>query len=44
MAARGGRGRGHGRGAPYPPPPLPTTIEQLLTVQTQLMEALVHNQ
>jgi hypothetical protein len=29
---------------PYPPPPPPATIEQLLIVQTQLMEALVQNQ
>ena len=41
-----GRGRGRGRGGvpPYPPPPLPPTIEQLLAVQTQLMQALVQNQ
>jgi len=35
------RGRGRGRGAPVNPP---ATIEQLLAVQTQLMEALVKNQ
>ena len=38
-----GRGRGQGRGGvpPHPPPP---TIEQLLAVQTQLMQTLVQNQ
>ncbi|XP_021311846.1 uncharacterized protein LOC110433666 [Sorghum bicolor] len=35
------RGRGRGRGVPLHPP---ATIEQLLAVQTQLMEALVNNQ
>jgi len=35
------RGRGRGRGAPLN---TPATIEQLLAVQTQLMEALVNNQ
>ena len=35
------RGRGRGRGVPLNPP---ATIEQLLAVQTQLMEALVNNQ
>jgi len=35
------RGRGCGRGVPLNPP---ATIEQLLAVQTQLMEALVNNQ
>ena len=41
-----GRGRGRGRGGvlPHPPPPSPLTIEQLLAVQTQLMQALVQNQ
>ena len=41
-----GRGRGRGRGGapPHPPPPPPLTIEQLLAVQTQLMQALVQNQ
>ena len=29
---------------PHPPPPPPPTIEQLLAVQTQLMQALVQNQ
>ena len=38
-----GRGRGHG-GVPPNPPPSPPTIEQLLVVQTQLMQALVQNQ
>jgi len=37
--------RGRGRGAPNdpPPPPPPATIEQLLAVQTQLMQTLVQN-
>ena len=41
-----GRERGRGRGGvpPHPPPPLPPSIEQLLAVQTQLMQALVQNQ
>ena len=41
-----GRGRGRGRGGvpPHPPPPLPPTIEQLLVVQTQLIQTLVQNQ
>ena len=41
-----GRGRGRGRGGvpPHPPPPLPPSIEQLLAVQTQIMQALVQNQ
>ena len=41
-----GRERGRGRGGvpPHPPPPPPLTIEQLLAVQTQLMQALVQNQ
>ena len=40
-----GRGRGRGRGGvpPHPPPP-PPTIEQLLAIQTQLMQTLVQNQ
>ena len=40
------RGRGLGRGGvpPHRPPPPPPTIEQLLAVQTQLMQALVQNQ
>ena len=42
MSGRG-RGRGHGGVPPHPPPP-PLTIEQLLAVQTQLMQALVQNQ
>ena len=44
MSGRGrGRGRGRGGVPPHPPPP-PPTIEQLLVVQTQLMQALVQNQ
>ena len=43
MSGRG-TGRGHGGVPPHPPPPLPLTIEQLLAVQTQLMQALVQNQ
>ena len=41
-----GKGRDRGRGGvpPHPPPPPPPTIEQLLVVQTQLMQALVQNQ
>ena len=41
-----GRGRDRGRGGvpPHSPLPLPPTIEQLLVVQTQLMQALVQNQ
>ena len=41
-----GRGRGRGRGGvpPHPPPPPPPTIEQVLAVQTQIMQALVQNQ
>ena len=38
-----GRGRGRGGVPPNPPPP-PPTIEQLLAVLTQLMQALVQNQ
>ena len=40
-----GRGRDRGRGGvlPHPPSP-PPTIEQLLAVQTQLMQTLVQNQ
>jgi hypothetical protein len=41
--ARRGRGRGRGGVPPNPPPP-PPTIEQLLVVQTQLMQQLVQNQ
>ena len=44
MAARGGRGRGrgHGRGAPMnPPPPPPVTMEQLMGMQAQLMQAIM---
>ena len=43
MSGRG-RGRGHGGVPPHPPPPPPLTIEQLLAVQTQLMQELVQNQ
>ena len=43
MSGRG-RGRGCGGVPPHPPPPPPPTIEQLLAVQTQLMQALVQNQ
>ena len=39
-----GRDQGHGGVPPHPPPPPPPTIEQLLAVQTQLMQALVQNQ
>ena len=46
MDARGGRGRvhGHGRGAPMnPPPPPPVTMEQLMGMQAQLMEAMMQH-
>lgn len=39
MAARGRRGRGVGNDPPPPPP----SIEQLLAVQTQLMQTLVQH-
>ena len=41
-----GRERGQSRGGvpPHPPPPPPPSIEQLLAVQTQIMQALVQNQ
>ena len=39
-----GRDRGHGSVPPHPPPTPPPTMEQLLAVQTQLMQALVQNQ
>ena len=39
-----GRGRGHGCVPPHPPPPPPPSIEQLLAVQTQIIQALVQNQ
>ena len=44
--SRRGRGRGHGGVVPHPPPPPPPppTTEQLLAVQTQLMQALGQNQ
>ena len=44
MAIRGGRGRGRGRGrgAPVdPPPPPPVTVEQLMGMQAQLMQAMM---
>ena len=44
MAARGGRGRGRGRGRDAlinPPPPPPVTMEQLMGVQAQLMQAMM---
>jgi hypothetical protein len=43
MAERG-RGRGRGGVPPNPPPSPSSTIEQLLAVQTQLMQQLVQNQ
>ena len=43
MSGRG-RGRGHGGVPPHPPPPPPPSIEQLLAVRTQIMQALVQNQ
>ena len=39
-----GRGRGRGHGGVPPHPPLPPIIDQLLVVQTQIMQALVQNQ
>ena len=45
MAARGGRGRGRGRGRDAlinPPPPPPVTMEQILGMQAQLMQAMMH--
>ena len=44
MAARGGRGRGCGRGRDAlinPPPPPPLTMEQLMGMQAQLMQAMM---
>ena len=44
MAARGGRGRGCGRGRDAlmnAPPPLPVTMEQLMGMQAQLMQAMM---
>ena len=44
MAARGGRGRGRGRGHDAlinPPPPPPVTVEQLMGMQAQLMQAMM---
>ena len=41
--SRRGRGRGRGGVPSHPPPPLPPSIEQLLAVETQLMQALVQN-
>ena len=43
MSGRG-QGRGHGGVPPHPLPSPPPTIEQLLAMQTQLVEALVQNQ
>ena len=44
MAARGGRGRGRGRGRDAlinPPPPPLVTMEQLMGMQAQLMQAMM---
>ena len=43
MAARGGRGRGRGHGcdALINPPPPPMTMEQILGMQAQLMQAMM---
>ena len=44
MTARGGRGRGRGRGHDAlmnPPPPPPVTMEQLMGMQAQLMQAMM---
>ena len=44
MATRGGRGRGRGRGCDAlmnPPPPPPVTMEQLMGMQAQLMQAMM---
>ena len=43
MAAKGGRGRGrgHGRGGPMDPPPPQVTVEQLMGMQAQLMQAMM---
>ena len=48
MATRGGRGRGRGRGHgkggpmdPPPPPPPQVTVEQLMGMQAQLMQAMM---
>ena len=44
MAARGGRGRGRGHGHDAlinPPPPPPVTMEQLMGMQAQLMQAMM---
>ena len=44
MAARGGRGRGRGCGREAlinPPPPPPVTVEQLMGMQAQLMQAMM---
>jgi len=42
--AGAGRGRGHGRGVPEnpPPPPSPMTIEQLMGMQANLMQAMMN--
>ena len=43
MATRGGRGRvrGRGRDALINPPPPPVTMEQILGMQAQLMQAMM---
>ena len=44
MATRGGRGRGHGHGRDAlinPPPPPPVTMEQILEMQAQSMQAMM---
>ena len=42
--SRRGRDQGCGGVPPHPPPPPPPSIEQLLVVQTQIMQALVQYQ
>ena len=44
MATRGGRGRGRGHGRDAlinTPPPPPVTMEQLMGMQAQLMQAMM---
>jgi hypothetical protein len=41
MAARGGWGHGRGALVDPPPPPPPVTIEQLMGMQTQLMQVMM---
>ena len=46
MATRGGRGRGRGHGHDAlinPPPPPPVTMEQLMGMQAQLMQAMMQH-